>query len=100
MSYVSYANHFTTKVHPCSSSGIRQAGNPCYGEPYTDDVPSKYKRVVLLIQNQNTSEEVTITFGGGKPLKLFAGQSISFDNFNGGFTVSDMTNVAVFETFA
>lgn len=99
MGYATYSNHFTSKIHACDSSGDRQADNPCFGVAYSEPVPSKYKRVVLLIQNQGTTE-VNITFQDGKALKLYAGQTINFDNYNGGFTPSSVANLAIFETFA
>jgi hypothetical protein len=99
MGYATYSNHLTTKIHACTLLGVRQADNPCTGIAYSEPVPSKYKRIALLLQNQGTTE-VDITFQDGKPLKLYAGQSINFDNYNGGFTPSDLANLAIFETFA
>lgn len=104
MSHVTYSNHFYTK---CFTSGLaasaqRGEDNPCYGVALEDPVPSKYKRLQLVIQNQAASGEVLIGFGdeNGLTMKLYAGQSVSFENYNGPIEVSDWVSVLAFESFA
>jgi len=103
MGHVTYSNHFCTKYFTCGKSAVLERGqdNPCYGVPLEQAVPSKYKRLDLFIQNQGT-EEININFGDDNnlSLKLYIGQSINFDNYNGAIITSDPANTFIMETFA
>lgn len=78
----------------------RTTDNPAYPAAYSVPVPSPKRRVNLLIQNKGTTELDLTLATTGSTLKLYAGQSISFDNYNGAFSLSSYANVAIFETFA
>lgn len=103
MSHVTYSNHFSTRFFTCGlgATAVRGQDNPCYGIGLDEFVPSKYKRLDIFIQNQGTGE-VLLGFGddNGLTMKLFAGQSINFDNYNGPVEISDTSSVFVMETFA
>jgi hypothetical protein len=102
MSHATYSNAFYTNIFTSGlGSSARGTDNPCYDISLDAPVPSKYKRLQLVIKNQG-STEVTITFGdvNDNGFKLYAGQSVNFENYNGPFLVSDFTDVLVLESFA
>ena len=72
-----------------STGTDRQSNNPLYTVPFTSPVPSPFRRLNTIIQNTGATEvnlgldpEGTLLFGSPS-LKLYAGQSISLDNYNG-----------------
>lgn len=77
----------------------RTSDNPAYPTAYSAPVPSPKRRVYLLIQNKGATEVDLTLATTGSTLKLYAGQSISFDNYNGAFSVSSYANVSIFEAF-
>lgn len=81
-------------------AGTRQAGNPALPALYSDTVPSPLRRVNLFIQNKGTTEVDLTLSGQASTVKLYAGQSISFDNYNGAFSLSSYANVTILESFA
>lgn len=81
-------------------SGVREAGNPALPSTYSDLVPSPVRRAYLFIQNKGTTELDLTLAATGATVKLYAGQSISLDNYNGGFSLSSYANVAILEAFA
>ena len=83
-----------------SGTGTRTAGNPALPSTYNQLVPSPLRRTYLFIQNKGTTEVDLTLAATGATLKLYAGQSISLDNYNGLFSVSSYTNIAVLESFA
>ena len=81
-------------------AGTRAAGNPALPSTYDQLVPSPVRRVYLFIQNKGTTEIDLTLAATGATLKLYAFQSISLDNYNGGFSLSSYTNAAIIEAFA
>lgn len=81
-------------------TGTRLTGNPAFGVAYTQPVPAPLRRIALVIQNKGATDVDLTLASTGSTLKLFAGQSISLDNYNGSFNVSSFTNIAVLESFA
>jgi hypothetical protein len=91
----------------------RSANNPVYAaEPtFQVPVPVPFRRINTIIQNQGT-EAVLIGLGdgvlfltGGAGIKLFAGQTISLDNYNGPITIVNggaegTTLIVISESFA
>lgn len=89
------------KAFYANSAGTanRLSDNPAFGSAYTDIVPSPLRRVYLVIQNKGTSSiELTLSSTGAKML-LYAGQAITFDNYNGMFDLSSYANAAILEAF-
>lgn len=83
-------------------AGTRVAGNPALPSGYGDIVPAPIRRVYLFIQNKGTTE-VDLDLhpaAAGATIKLYAGQSISLDNYNGAFSLSSYTDIAIIEAFA
>ena len=104
MSNVSYSNHFYTKIFTSGlgAMALRREDNPCYPLSVEDPVPSKYKRLQLLLQNQGTEDAINISFGdlNGISIKLYAGQSINFENYNGPVVADGYVNLFIGEAFA
>lgn len=82
-----------------SGASTRAAGNPLFGVSYNTVVPAPQKRIYLLIQNKGTTDVELTLAATGSTIKLYPNQSISLDNYNGAFSVSSYTNVAVIEAF-
>lgn len=83
-------------------AGTRVAGNPALPSTYDQVVPTPLRRIYLFIQNNGTTD-INLDLhpaSAGALIKLYAGQSISLDNYNGGFTLSSYANVAIVEAFA
>lgn len=83
-----------------SGTGTRAAGNPALPSTYNQQVPNPLRRVYLLIQNKGATEVDLTLADTGSTLKLYGGQSISLDNYNGSFNVSSFANIAILESFA
>ena len=84
----------------------RTADNPAFPTPYSSTVPNPLRRIYLVIQNIGTTEvDINFTSNGSDPnrpvIKLYAGQSISLDNYNGPFILSGsvITNINILEAF-
>jgi hypothetical protein len=86
----------------------RQSNNPLYNTPFEVPVPSPFRRINTIIQNQGTTEvnvgldlENTILYGQPS-LKLYAGQSMSLDNYNGPIMITSAGAfvVTISESFA
>ena len=86
----------------------RQSNNPLYGVDFGVPVPVPFRRMNTIIQNQGTTEvnvgldlEQTLLYGN-PALKLYAGQSISLDNYNGPILVTSAGAfvVTISESFA
>lgn len=100
MSYsIKFQGPFVKKMYGSSYTSGRGESNPLFGESFGNTVKTPNRRIYLIIQNQGAGEvDITFTEGGATALKLYAGQSIAFDNFNAGFAASG--EVKVFESFA
>lgn len=102
MSNINYQGPFIKAFHAnTAGAGTRAAGNPALPAVYSDLVPSPLRRIYLLIQNTGTSE-VNLDLhpaAAGSTIKLYGGQSISLDNYNGGFTLSSYANISIVEAF-
>lgn len=83
-------------------AGTRTTGNPALPATYDQLVPSPLRRIYLLIQNKGTTDlDLDLhPATAGATIKLYAGQSISLDNYNGGFTLSSYANAVILESFA
>lgn len=100
-SNISISSPFIKAFHANTvGTSTRAAGNPLFGVAYNTVVPAPHRRIYLLLQNKGTTEVDLTLATTGSTLKLFAGQSISLDNYNGPISVSSYTNVAVIEAFA
>lgn len=99
---------FIKGFHAAEGTGLlnRLSNNPAYPSPYEDVVPTPNRRIYLVIQNQGTVEINLHLSDEGTSLKLYAGQSISFENFNGGFFFTNTDGdpvdspVSIVEAFA
>jgi hypothetical protein len=87
----------------------RPADSPLYAiaPTYNTFVPAPHRRINTIIQNQGLNE-VTLGFDedggvllGDAGIKLFAGQTMMLDNYNGPIhAIGDMINVTITESFA
>ena len=78
----------------------RASGNPAGTAPYTTALSTGLNRKHLFIQNKGpVSIELNLS-SSGSTISLFSGSSISIDNYNGGFSVSDYSYVSIQEAFA
>ena len=91
MSNIHISGPFTKAIYTSlySTGTDRQSNNPLFTVPLTSTVPAPFRRINTIIQNQGTTE-VNVGLDpqgtlltGGPALKLYAGQSISLDNYNG-----------------
>ena len=91
MSNIHISGPFTKAIYTSlySTGSDRQTNNPLYGTDFSSTVPVPFRRINTIIQNQGITEvnvgldpEETL-LSGGPALKLYAGQSISLDNYNG-----------------
>lgn len=99
--HINFNGPFVKKFYAnTAGAGTRAAGNPALPSTYDQFVPSPIRRVYLFIQNKGTTELDLTLADTGATLKLYAGQSISLDNYNGGFSLSSYANVAILEAFA
>ena len=100
---MSYSNQFqgpfVKKVYSSLYNTGRAADNPAFGAGFNDTIPTPLRRIHLVLQN-NSGSDALITWGdvGNVALTLHHKQSITFDNFNAGF--SSDHNISVFEAFA
>jgi hypothetical protein len=86
----------------------RQTNNPLYLTPFEVPVPVPFRRINTIIQNQGTTEvnvglDLENTLLTGNPaLKLYAGQSMSLDNYNGPILITSggAFVVTISESFA
>jgi len=87
----------------------RNNNNPVYAitPNLADTVPAPFRRMNTIIQNQGAYEvqisfEPDAVFGGGQTLKLYVGQTITLDNYNGPIYIisASPSDVAVLESFA
>lgn len=83
-----------------AGAGTRTAGNPALPDGYSSIVKSPLRRVYLFIQNKGTTDINLTLAETGATVRLYAGQSISLDNFNGGFSLSSYADAAILEAFA
>lgn len=103
MSHIAYQGPFIKAFYANAvNAGTRFAGNPALPDTYSSTVKSPLRRIYLLIQNKGTVDiELDLNPSiGGSVVNLAVGQSISLDNFNGGFTLSSYTNAVIVEAFA
>lgn len=101
MSHIAYQGPFIKAFYAnTAGAGTRVAGNPALPSTYDQTVPAPLRRVYLFIQNKGTTELDLTLAATGATLKLYAGQSISLDNYNGGFSLSSYASVAILEAFA
>lgn len=99
--HITFSNAFIKQFYAnTAGAGTRVAGNPALPDGYSAIVKSPLRRVYLFIQNKGTTDIDLTLAGTGATVKLYAGQSISLDNYNGGFTLSSYTNAAILEAFA
>lgn len=100
MSYsIKFQGPFIKNMYGSSYASGRGESNPLFGDGFDQVVKTPNRRIYLVIQNQGATDvDITFTDGGSTAFKLYAFQSVSFDNFNAGFTASG--EVKVFESFA
>lgn len=100
MSHIAYQGPFIKAFYAnTAGAGTRAAGNPAIAVGYAVSVPAPLRRVYLFIQNKGTTDIDLTLAATGSTVKLYAGQSISLDNYNGGFTLSSYANAAILEAF-
>lgn len=103
MSHIAYQGPFIKSFHGNTvGAGTRVTGNPALPDTYSSPVAAPLRRVYLFIQNKGTTDidlDLHPATAGGV-VKLYAGQSISLDNYNGGFTLSSYANAVILEAFA
>ncbi len=100
MAHINYQGPFIKAFHAnTAGAGTRAAGNPALPAGYGDLVPTPLRRIYLFIQNKGTTDIDLTLAATGATVKLYAGQSISLDNYNGAFTLSSYTNAAILEAF-
>lgn len=109
MSYNRFQGPFVKEMHTSFyPTRDNDSAHPLFGVSFNVPVPVPNRRVNTLIQNQGTTE-VTLGFDftgsvltGGCGVKLYAGQSITFDDFNGPIfiTGTSPTLVSITESFA
>lgn len=106
MSYsISYQGPFIKKVYASYYNGGRASDNPAVGTAFADTVPTPLRRIYLIIQNTTTGNAI-LRWGDVSevPFIIYPGQSITFENFNAGFSVvdgnGDYAEVTVHEAFA
>lgn len=99
MSYpIKYGGPLVKNIYVSTTTAGRTSDNPAYPNAYNTHCPDQLRRVFCLIQN-NGASEVNITFNnGGTTLKLYAGQSMSVDNYTGPISSSAVVTIA--EAFA
>lgn len=98
---IKFSGPFVKKFYG-NNAGARRTDNPAYPAAYDSQVPSPVRRIYLVIQNNGTSN-VNLTLGSASapvPLVLYPGQSVSFDNYNGAFSLSSYASVTIIESFA
>lgn len=99
--HIQFSGPFVKQFYAnAAGSETREAGNPALPSVYSNTIPSPLRRVYLFIQNKGTTEIDLTLATPGATVKLYAGQSISLDNYNGGFTLSSYANAAILEAFA
>lgn len=101
-SRITYQGPFIKAFHSNNTgAGTRQAGNPAgAATPYTAVVSGELRRVYLFIQNKGTTEIDLTLSGQPSTVKLYAGQSISLDNYNGGFSLSSYASATIMEAYS
>jgi membrane-associated protease RseP (regulator of RpoE activity) len=108
-SNINFAGPFIKNIFSTVYGEARSAKNPANAVGLDEIVPSPLRRVNTIIQNQGLVEVVvgldqySDVTDGDPGLKLFAGQSISLDNYNGSITIYDAAGTAVIvilESFA
>lgn len=103
---IDYTGPFIKKAyHVQLVAGVptREASNPAFGTAFSDTVPAPLRRVLLVVQNQGTADiDLTLGPGSGLKLKVYVGQSISWENFNGGVTMTSAAPIvaAVIECYS
>jgi hypothetical protein len=99
MSYpIKYGGPIVKNIYVSTSSAGRTADNPAYPAAYNTHCPDQLRRVYCLIQNL-TAGEVNLTLNSaGTTIKLYAGQSMSLDNYTGPISASGSVTIA--EAFA
>jgi hypothetical protein len=110
MNYIQISSPFTKRMYSAFYNDGRDAGNPAASSAFSDVVPAPLRRLNTVIQNQGITEivlglEETNSVGDGDAgIKLYAGQTISLDNYNGPIWVYDSTDtnnsVSITESFA
>lgn len=105
---ITYQGPFIKKMYSGFYDSGRTADNPLFGIAYNTVVPSPHRRIYTVIQNQGATD-VVLNFETDSGallqnagLKLFAGQSISLDNYNGPIHIllGDDEDITVTESFA
>lgn len=110
-SNITFSGPFIKRMFLSTAADGRRAGNPLFGTNFSDTVAVPNRRTYLFIQNQGTEEALIHLDPEGDnsatpiSIKLYQGQSISFDNFNVGFTINPgnvgaNTNIVIGEAFA
>ena len=107
---IQIGNPFVKQFYHCFASDGRAVTNPLSGVDLDVPVPSPYRRINLIIQNQGDTDVIVSLSLTGSPalgdagIKLYSKQSITLDNYNGAITVYDSTGtnntVSISESFA
>lgn len=99
--HIQFSGPFVKKFY-ANNPGLstRATGNPALPSLYVDTVPSPLRRVYLFIQNKSAAQVTLTLSASGNGIALYPGQSISFDNYNGGFDISSYVDIVVLEAFA
>lgn len=108
---IAFSGPFTKAIYTslyATGSG-RQENHPLYGTDFAVVVPSPYRRVNTIIQNQGTDAvnvcldpQNSLIFGS-PAIKLYVGQTMTLDNYNGPiFIISEGESqvVTISESFA
>jgi hypothetical protein len=110
---ISISSPFTKAIYSSLYDDGRSANNPVYDvEPtFQVTVPIPFRRINTIIQNQGTEavliglDDGVILLAGGAGIKLYGGQTISLDNYNGAITIVNggdegTTGIVISESFA
>jgi hypothetical protein len=99
MSYpIKYGGPLVKNIYVSTNTAGRTSDNPAFPKAYNTHCPEQLRRVYCLIQNTSAGE-INITLNSaGTTLKLYAGQSISLDNYTGPVSASGTVTIA--EAFA
>lgn len=105
---IKFSGPFVKQMYSGFYTGGRTDANPLSGIAYSATVPTPHRRIYTVIQNQGTTDVVLNFETDGSALlqnaglKLFAGQSISLDNYNGPIHIllGDGDDITITESFA
>jgi hypothetical protein len=108
--YISISSPFSKRMYSAFYGNGRDSGNPAAAFAFSEVVPAPLRRINTVIQNQGTTEvvigleETNTVAAGDAGIKLYAGQTLSLDNYNGRIWIFDSTAtnsaISITESFA